>query len=508
MSTRGRSAQGLWMSSGLRTLARVITVTALLAAYVALHLAITAVETRQDHDRFHDGAARATAFTALVNRYASGDPTARAEVGAARAWFEENAPPGRARATVAAATDLVGHRQGAAARERAGALAADVERDRATLDQDLRTQTQAMLWLAAVALALAGPSLRLRRRRRAATAEAVRTVGRFAERHPPWRRPLFLIASGLGYTLFVGGMFLVAKARRTDMDVPPVAVQLEMLPGGLVAIGVGFLILRYTRPRSTRNAVAALRADGRRPVLYLRSFADDRTAAQIDDGQELNIHSREEQLAAALRAFGPVIAVGRPGEPLPLLGAARFYLPLDDWKPTILRLMDLAQLIVLRVGVGEGLRWEIEQVIATQPARKLLLLTPGRVREAIDSLDGRLPVPLPLEGVATDTSWISAAVTFGPDWTPQVRAVRPVPDPEAPRGGLLRRVRTGLETIGEPSPARRTVRAMKAALAAVGVRGRMVVMRSDSNMLVTLGKGAVAIAVLVLLFRLLELAGR
>ncbi|MFD9689309.1 transferase [Kitasatospora sp. NPDC001309] len=485
-----------------------ITAIALVAAYAALHVLITVVESRQAESRLQDGPARVAAFTVLVDRFAAGDPTARAELVAARAWFEENVPAGRARATVAAVTGFVDLGRGASARARAGALAADVERDRAGLDQDLRSETLAGLWLTAGALAFAGPSLWLRRRRRAATAEAVRTVGRFAERHPPWRRPLFLAATGLGYTLFIGGMTLVSMAQRTNPTEHgrPMAVQVLLLPVGLAAVGAGFLVLRYSRPRSTRGAVRALRADGRRPVLYLRSFADDRTAAQVDDGQALNIHSREEQLASALAAFGPVIAVGRPGEPLPLLGAARFYLPLDDWKPTILRLMDLSQLIVLRVGVGEGLRWEIDQVVATQPARKLLLLTPGRVSEAIDSLDGRLPVPLPLEGVAADTSWISAAVTFAPDWTPQVTAVQPTSGP-APHGRwIMRRLRAAKEVTWDPSPARRTVGAMKTALAAVGVRGRMVVVRSDINMLGTWGKGMVALAILVLLYRLLALA--
>ncbi|MFJ3219514.1 transferase [Kitasatospora sp. NPDC086801] len=497
------------MSSGSRTLARIITATAIVAAYIALHVAITAAQSMQTRDRFSAGPARAAVFTALVDRYASGDMAAGAEITAVRTWFEENAPAGRARATASVTTERVHQGQGVAARARARTLAADVERDRATLDRDLHTQAQATLWLSVVAAVLVGPSLWLRRRRRAVTAEAIRTVGRFAERHPPWRRPLFLTASSAGYALFVGGIILAGTAQRTGTDQRTgTAAQLLMLPAGLAALGAGFLILRYTRPRSTRDAVHALRADGRRPVLYLRSFADDRTAAQVDDGQPLNIHSREEQLAAALGAFGPVIAVGRPGEPLPLLGAARFYLPLDDWKPTILRLMDLSQLIVLRVGVGEGLRWEIEQVVATQPAGKLLLLTPGRVRDAIDSVDGRLPVPLRLEEVATDASWISAAVTFGPDWTPHVRPVVPVPDPQASRVGLVRRAfRATRDVTWQPLPARGAVGAIKDALAEVGVRGRMVVMRSDSNMLGTWGKGMVAFAVLALPVRLLQLAG-
>lgn len=495
------------MSSGIRTFARLVTATAIVAAYIALHLAISAGQNLQACGRFHDGPVRAAAFSTLVNRYASGEVAARAEIVAAKAWFEANAPAGRTRPAVTDATGFVEKGDATTARDRVGTLVADAGHDQMALDQDLASQGRAALWLAAAGGALALPALWLRRWRRAATAEISYAVGRFAARQPRWRRPLFLAAGSVGYTLFVGGLLTVSGAQRSSYKYP-LTVQLLMLPLGLAALGAGFLILRYTRPRSTRGAVRALQADGRRPVLYLRSFADDHTAAQVDDRTGLNIHSREEQLATALGAFGPVVAVGRPGEPLPLLGAARFYLPLDDWKPTILRLMELSQLIVLRVGMGEGLRWEIEQAIATQPAHKLLLLTPGRVADAVESLEGRLPVPPRLEEVAADTTWISAAVAFGPGWIPHVRAVEPAPGTEAPRGGRLRRAYNAFKAVfWDPSPARRTVSAMKGALAAVGVRRRVIVLRSDSNMLITMVKGSVAIAVLALAFRVLELAG-
>ncbi|WP_404870035.1 transferase [Kitasatospora griseola] len=494
------------MLSGWRTVARLITAIALTAGYLTLHLAITAAQDIQTGDRFRDAQVRAAAFAARVDRFASGDTAVRPELVAAAQWFEENAPPGRARSTVSTTVDLVRRNDGPGALARTGTLQADVERDRSALRRAVDAEAQAALWLAVAAVVLTAPALMLRRQRLAAAAEAARTVSRFAEPQPWWRRPLFLTASSIGYCLFTAGYFAVNTAQRSGFQ-NPVAVQLVLLPAGLAALGAGFLILRRTRPRSARPAARALQADGRRPVLYLRSFADDGTAARIDDWVALNLHSREEQLAAALAAFGPVIAVGRPGEPLPLLGAARFYLPLDDWQPTILHLMDLSRLIVLRVGTGAGLRWEIEQAVATQPAGKLVLLTPGRVSDTAASTDGRLPVPLRLEEIAADTSWISAAVTFGADWTPHVRAIEPAPGTEPPRGRLRRTFTPVQAVFWEPSPARRTVRAMKAALAATGVRGRMFVLRSDSSPLATLGKGSVAIAVLALPYRLLELAG-
>ncbi|AUG75518.1 transferase [Kitasatospora sp. MMS16-BH015] len=495
------------MKSGLRSCARLCTAAAVLAGYIAVHLAITAGLDLQARDRFRDGPARAAAFTAMVDRYALGDESAQAQLEAAQAWFEANAPAGHTRTTVAAATDLVRRGKGPAAQERASTLAADLTEDRSVLDRELHSLWQATLWFTLGAGVFVVPSRRLRRRRRAAMAAIARTVSRFAAPQPRWRRPLFLSVSGVGYLLFTCGEYAVTAAQQNGRKLP-LEAQLLLMPLGLAALGAGFLVLRYARPRSSRPAARALQADGRPPVLYLRSFADDPTAAQIDDGTALNIHSREEQLTAALHAFGPVIAVGRPGEPLPQLGAARFYLPLDDWKPTILELMDLCQLIVLRVGLGEGLRWEISQVVAHQPSRKLVLLTPGRIDDAVDSLAGRLPVPPQLAEVAADAPWLSAAITFGPDWTPHVRAVEALPGSAPQRVGLARRAARAVKAvIWQPSPARLTVRAMKSALAAVGVRGRLIVLRSDSGTLVTMGRGLAVLAVLALLYRVFELIG-
>ncbi|GAA3043520.1 hypothetical protein GCM10020229_63520 [Kitasatospora albolonga] len=494
------------MSPGLRLLARWVTAVAVVAAYLSLHFAITVCQDVQARDRFRDGPGHAAAFTLVTDRYAGADASARAEVTALRDWFEAHAPAGRSRETVRATAELLAAGELSAARERVVPLGADVARDGVALERHLDSFEQATLWPAVVAGALVAPMVRLRRRRITAGEELVRVVNRFAARQPRWRRPVFLSVTWTGYALFLAGAGSVANAQQRGEE-HSLGVQLLLLPIGLVAVGAGLLILRYSRPRSARGAARALRADGRKPVLYLRSFADDRSAMAVDDAMGFTIHSREEQLAASLKAFGPVIAVGRPGEPLPHLGAARFYLPLDDWKPTVLRLMDLSRLIVLRVGAGEGLRWEIERAFATQPPHRIVLLTPGRTADAERSLDGLMPVPMRLAEVAADTTWVSAAVAFDPEWVPQVRAVEPAPG-TLPRPGFLRRaLKAAAPLVWEPSPARLTGRAMKAALASVGVRGRLVVWRSDSTMFVVWWRGVLVLAALALPFRVLDLLG-
>ncbi|MCX4729467.1 transferase [Streptomyces sp. NBC_01363] len=490
------------VSSRSRTSARLVTAAAIITAYVALHLAITACLNLQSRDHFRDASARGAAFVTALDHYANGEVSARADILATAEWFVKNAPPRESRSTVTSAARYAEEGEVSAAREHAGNLVAQIGQDRARLDRDLSSSGTAALWWGAAAAVLTVPALWLRHRHRTGAAEIVGIVGRFAPRQPWWRRPVFLAASGAGYALFAAGLVAAGMAQRSNLDMP-MATQVLLLPVGLAALGAGFLILRHSRPRSVRSAVHALRADARQPVLYLRSFADDSIAAQVDDGIYFNIHSREEQLAGLLGAFGPVIAVGKPGEPLPQLGAARFYLPLDDWQPTILQLMELSQLIVLSVGPGEGLWWEVEQALAIQPARKLVLLAPGRLSGVAERLDELLPAPSRLNELAADSSWISATIAFGPGWTPHVQpVVEPAPGARAPRG-----IKAGLMSLLVISPAHRVARAMKAALVAAGVRRRVVIMRADLGMLATFGKGLLVLTALAIPYRVLQLFG-
>ncbi|MEV7770976.1 transferase [Kitasatospora sp. NPDC086791] len=324
------------------------------------------------------------------------------------------------------------------------------------------------LWSAVAALALAWPALWLRHRRRSGAAQLVGLVSRFVPRRPRWSRALRL-ADSVGLMLFGAGTSAVTVSEQRGHTMP-LESQFLLLFGGLATLGAGLLVIRRTRPYAGRPAAQALLRDGREPVLYLRSFDDDEIAAQIDDGADFNINTREEQFVGALGVIGPVIAVGQPSEPLPRLGAARFYLPLDDWKSTVLRLMDLSQLIVLRLGQGDGLWWEVEQVRATQPAGKLLLLAPGGPSDLVARLNDHLPVPVPPGGLGPDEHWISAVIVFDELWTPRVFPVGPR------RTGWRSWMRSpGLGAV--ETSTLHVARAVQAALASVGRRRRTMLWR-------------------------------
>jgi len=104
-------------------------------------------------------------------------------------------------------------------------------------------------------------------------------------------------------------------------------------------------------------------SDRRPPVVYLRSFDDD-YAVSIE----------EEILADILDEVGPFVAIGRPEDKLPPLGASRKYLPDGPWKPHVLNLLNRASLVVLLAGKTEGLAWEMAQCRRRLDPKQLVVL--------------------------------------------------------------------------------------------------------------------------------------
>ncbi|MGW7581434.1 transferase [Kitasatospora sp. NPDC054768] len=367
--------------------------------------------------------------------------------------------------------------------------------------QQVRASRAGALWCGAVALALLGPALWLRHRRRSGVAEIVALVDRYGTRRPRCRRAV-LAANTAGCVLAGGGALAVAVSERSAA-LPPEA-SLLLLAGGVAAAGAGLLVLRRTRPYAARGAAQALLRDGRRPVLYLRSFDDDEAAARVDDRARSDLRAREVQFAAALGAVGPVIAVGRPGETLPLLGAARFYLPLDDWQGTVRRLMDLSQLIVLRLGPGEGLRWEIGEARATQPPAKLILLAPRGFPELAGQVNASLPTPLLPREMVVGGHWVGAVIAFDAHWTPRVFPVK------ERTGRTVWTARPGGSSLRTPTV--HLVRTIHRALATTGRRQRAMAWRAQlATRKADLVMAGLALALVLpgwLGYRILQLAGR
>ncbi|MFG2556934.1 hypothetical protein ACGFWF_44485 [Streptomyces sp. NPDC048581] len=159
--------------------------------------------------------------------------------------------------------------------------------------------------------------------------------------------------------------------------------------GAIAAAGaVSLLGGRRLRRRGRRHSVPVLRtmADAKRGpyVLYLRPFTSDATGATMPHAfsrfrqvggslVEAGTRTVEERLSRAFGTLARVIAVGQPDEALPLLGAARLYLPLNDWQPTVASLIDDARLVLLASGTSEGTLWELRRCLQRRAPQTLLI---------------------------------------------------------------------------------------------------------------------------------------
>jgi hypothetical protein len=158
------------------------------------------------------------------------------------------------------------------------------------------------------------------------------------------------------------------------------------IPGGdytvnLVAfalLGVSVLAYRRARQHLAPSGDQIQARDDRPPVLLLRSFGDDMIHLVGEQWR-----SFEEILTKQLWQIGPVVAIGRPGEPLPPLGAAREYVSNEAWQERLKELTDAAQLIVLIPGRTEGIRWEIRRILSVGKLSRAVIVVPPLSDEEI-----------------------------------------------------------------------------------------------------------------------------
>jgi hypothetical protein len=177
------------------------------------------------------------------------------------------------------------------------------------------------------------------------------------------------------------------------------ATRVWVVGGALAMEGLGeftgFMLLLFTMPvlflampvlirliargRSMRAMTAPdlLKRDRRPPVVFLRSFDDDDLIDPSFNATNQLVPGRyESKLTRVLASIGPVVALGRPGESHPELGAARLYVKDEHWRRAISDLIDSAALVVAIVGDSPGLWWEIEFSIKKVPIERLLFFFP------------------------------------------------------------------------------------------------------------------------------------
>jgi hypothetical protein len=122
---------------------------------------------------------------------------------------------------------------------------------------------------------------------------------------------------------------------------------------------------KYVRPPSLRRRRDAP-DDLRRDVWF------DATGNSSRDSRK---KTAEEFLVSLLDPQGPVIAIGRPNEKMPPLGAARMYLG-DEWKGVVHDFLARSQLILMFAGTTTHFAWELQKVFQNDPFVPTILILP------------------------------------------------------------------------------------------------------------------------------------
>jgi hypothetical protein len=171
----------------------------------------------------------------------------------------------------------------------------------------------------------------------------------------------------------------------------------------LLAIGFVFtelamyLVRTWWQCNHQSTVEEAINHDPRTPILYLRPFKADgirfssfrvwadwanRFVGSIDvnkmmhaDEPPASLRIGEELIVSLIDQLGPIVAVGKPGETIPPVGAARLYLG-DEWRDVVRDYMKRSQLVILFAGSTRHFAWEIGQLFQQDPFVPVLLFLP------------------------------------------------------------------------------------------------------------------------------------
>lgn len=199
---------------------------------------------------------------------------------------------------------------------------------------------------------------------------------------------------------------------------------------GVLLYVVGAGLYRRGKKATAATADELLAVDARPPVLFLRSFKDDPVGAAVPESPYgaafAVIATEEQQIAEVFSEIGPVIAIGKPGERLPELGAARLYVPHDQWQHKVSELMAQSRLVLFRASDTQGFHWEVEHGGQRLPPEKIVFLIPAQsnYRVFCRAAERLLPVRFPEEPrKQRRCGSLSGLVYFDADW--QSRFVAP-----------------------------------------------------------------------------------
>ena len=152
---------------------------------------------------------------------------------------------------------------------------------------------------------------------------------------------------------------------------------------GALAILIGHALFHAGKRLSAREMWRpGVASASDRPILFLRGFDDDQCTFKRRPwdlpARWLDLWSfrqnLDEALVDELAQFGPVIALGRPGDKRTPFGAQRHYSDHADWQQTLATAARSAQAIVLVASDSPGVKWEYDLLKNEAMLDKVLLV--------------------------------------------------------------------------------------------------------------------------------------
>jgi hypothetical protein len=232
-------------------------------------------------------------------------------------------------------------------------------------------------------------------------------------------------------------------SKRRPLRSRPLALALKLVAVALIGASLWYLwgspflvvvyfvlvgLLQIANGLWERDPSKLLGSDPRRPILYLRSFLDDRETSLHPESsfsalvgldppfyeleayrdarfygflravvRSLSNHhpvrllklmidrpldTSEEQMASFFARYGMFVAIGKPGEQFATTGAARMYVGNQEWQDVVKHLLRDSQVVLLQPSSTEGVWWEVEQTIRmAEPSRVLMCMVNYRGRQ-------------------------------------------------------------------------------------------------------------------------------
>lgn len=219
------------------------------------------------------------------------------------------------------------------------------------------------------------------------------------------------------------GLLLLAWGVDPRMPRDQLVVRIVAVFGGVAFVYASIVLTKLLDRLSTfTRATPRFGEDATRgDVLLLRSFDDDSVRIRAMDTHlgslNLLLGNRvrfEEYVATTVAQNSDLIAIGKPGEPLPPLGAARTYFADDEWQNAIDTTVRRAGAVIMLTAGTSGFEWELNLLRRTGHLAKTLILIPP---VSADDEIGRIQDLFSRLGISTleriqDDSWNDWIFTF------------------------------------------------------------------------------------------------